>query len=245
MEVQFDGDSWAWKALQDFVAFKDMYEYVINQSAMDSHKDSMSYFVIDPDLHKPGSDTELRDKAEASIKSSLNHFAAQTVVSLCTTFEVAIRQFFKCLFIMHPNYMHNYIGSRDNRGTVPLADLVDSGDYSKFISELAERASAAASKGKYNESLKRASKLSKYEIDTEIFENIKELQVTRNKIVHEKNLPNLELEDIQNSHSIVSSTIEELCHMGIKKQLPGRYTYVDPEITMELKSVALVKPDNA
>ena len=222
-----------------------MHEYVMNQFAMDSHKDSMSYFVNDPGLHEPGSDSELRDKVELSLKSSLNHFAAQTVVSLCTTFEVAIRQFFRCLFIKYPNYMHNYIGGGHNKGTVPLADLVDAGDYSKFISELAEGASAAASKGKYSELLKRASKLSRCEIETEIVEKIKALQVTRNKIVHEKHLPDLELEDIENSHSVVSSTIEALCHMGIKKGIPGRYTYVTHEIKMELTSVAFVKLDNA
>ncbi|WP_444924378.1 hypothetical protein ACJJH9_03870 [Microbulbifer sp. DLAB2-AF] len=245
IEEKFDGDHWAWKALEDFVAFKDMYGYVTNQSAMDSHKDSMTYFTIDPNLHHPDSASDLRNHAEKSLKSSLNHFAAQTLVSLCTTYEVALKQFFKCLFIKHPNYMHDYVGSKDGRGTVQLKELVDSGDYMGFISSLAEKASSVASKGKYKESLKRAVSICKYNQAETIFDGIKEMQEIRNRIVHEKYLPSLDIDDLQRFHSVLSSVIESLCHMGIKKGLPGRYTYVKPGTTFELKSFATVTVDNA
>lgn len=235
IEEKFDGDHWAWKALEDFVAFKDIYEYVTNQAAMDTHKDSVNYFAIGSQLHHPNSNSDLRNRAETSLKNSLNHFAAQTLVSLCTTYEVALKQFFKCLFIKHPNYMHDYVGSKDGRGTIHLKDLVDSGDYLGFISSLAETASSVASRGKYTESLKRAASLCKYEQSEVIFDGIEEIQTIRNRIVHEKYLPKLDIGDLQRSHSAVSSVIENLCHMGIKKKLPGRYTYVKPETIIVIR----------
>lgn len=68
IEEEFDGDHWAWKALEDFVAFKDIYEYVTNQAAMDTHKDSVSYFAIRSQLHHPNSNSDLRNRAETSLK---------------------------------------------------------------------------------------------------------------------------------------------------------------------------------
>lgn len=242
---KFDGDHWAWKALEDFIAFKDMYEYVTNQSAMDTHKDSMNYFAIVPNLHDSDSASKLRNQTERSLKSSLYHFAAQTLVSMCTTYEVALKQFFKCLFIKYPNYMHDYIGRTDGRGTVQLKDLVESGDYLSFISSLAEKASSAASKGQYRESLNRAARLCKYEQGESIFKGIEEIQGIRNKIVHEKHLPILDIDELHRFHGILNSVIESLCHMGIEKEIPGRYTYVKPETTIKLKSIALVTIDDA
>lgn len=241
-ELLFDGDYWVWKALEDFIAFKEIHAYVNNQLAMNAYKSSMSYIALEPDMHEEGTELEHKNRVESTLRNSLDHFASQTLVSLCTTYEVAVRQFFKCLFVKHPICMHDFIGHEQQKGIVLLKDIIKAGNYSDVIKGTAEQASGAASKGKYGRILGRASNLCKYEIETDMIDSLNLLQSKRNKIVHEKNIESLIIEDIGKAHILISKAIESLCYMALEKNVPGNYTYIKPE-TVVLKSVAFLKFD--
>src|SRR6185503_12991278 len=107
-ECIFELDHWEWKALEDFIAFKDMHEFISNSHAMDAHIASFNYVAAEPALHQEDAERELREELAARIKASLGHFASQTIISLCTTYEVATKQFFKSLFIANPILMHDF-----------------------------------------------------------------------------------------------------------------------------------------
>lgn len=239
-EQLFNGDHWKWKSLEDYIAFKEMHDFVNNHQAMETHKNSMKYVVLDPELHEQNTDQKLRNLRANSIIDSLDHFAAQTLVSLCTTYEVASKDFFKNLFIRHPNFMHDYVGEEKNRGTIKLNDLISSGGYEDFIETTSEKSSSVAAKGKYGQILIRASKLCKSNIDEDIVKNINALQSQRNKIIHEKNFSPFDLVDIEVAQSLVATVIEIFCELALKKDVPGRYTCIRPEIIVEMRSLALV-----
>lgn len=237
----FNGDHWKWKSLEDYIAFKEMYGFVNDHQAMETYKNSMTYVALEPELHEENTHQKLRNYKASSIIDSLDHFASQTLISLCTTYEVASKDFFKNLFIKHPRFMHDYVGEGKNRGTIKLNDLVESGGYETFIEAISEKSSSVASKGKYGDTLIRASKLCKYKIEDEVVNKINSLQNKRNKIIHEKNITPFAIEDIEAAQSLVAHVIEMLCEFALKKDVPGRYTCIRPEMILEVNSVAVVK----
>jgi hypothetical protein len=224
----FDADFWEWKALEDFVAFKDMYNYVHNQDAMRTYIESMEVMSIGVGEVTEDIRRKFCNEAEHHIKNALEHFSSQTVVSFCTTFEASAKQFFKCLFCKYPLYMHDYIGNDNRKGTVVLRDVIKAGDYSVLLDNLTENASSVASKGKYGDIIERAAKLCKTEYDCNIRELLNILQNQRNKIVHEKYLASSELDELQRMQSIVAKAIEFLMRFAIIKDIPGKYSYGNP-----------------
>lgn len=239
-EQLFNGDHWKWKSLEDYIAFKEMHDFVNNQQAMETHKNSMTYVVLAPELHEDNTGQKLRNHKADSIIASLDHFASQTLVSLCTTYEVASKDFFKNLFIKHPQFMNDYVGEGKNRGAIKLNDLIESGGYETFIEAISENSSSVASKGKYGDVLIRASKLCKSQVDEGVVKKINSLQAKRNKIVHEKNMTHFSLEDIESAQNLVAQVIEVLCEFGLKKDVPGRYTCIRHEMILEMTSVAVL-----
>jgi len=103
-QIFFNADYLYLKALNDFCSFKDMYEYVQNTEAMNSHKNSLS--LISSGAPIPNAQEHLTTELESSIVNSMNHFAALSITGLCTTFEIAVKDFFFKLFIKYPQYMN-------------------------------------------------------------------------------------------------------------------------------------------
>ncbi|MDO9319449.1 MAG: hypothetical protein Q7V56_14805 [Gammaproteobacteria bacterium] len=244
-ELIFDLDHWEWKCLEDFGSYQDIHDFVGNQQAVDAHKSSMTYFAIDPASHPENTDALLRTETEVRIKKSLFHFASSSIVSLCTTYEVASKQFFKCLFVNHPMFMYDFIGAESRRGTIKLKDVVEARNYGKVIEDAANNAASAATKGKYSDILKRAAKLCDAQTNEQLVNQIDTIQRLRNRIVHEKESSSFGVKDVGEAHQHIAQAIENLGHFAIKMDVPGRYTYILPEGTLVLSSIAFVAVDGA
>ncbi len=235
-ETTFEGDHWAWKALEDFVSYKCVYEYVTNSSAVDAHKDSIIAFQAGPD----SSDDDI-ERLKASyiedLKKSLNHIAAQNLVSLCTTFEVASRNFFCSLFVKHPRRMHDFIGGEGQKGRVEFARIVNAEGYLELILDLARVAASRASKGDYSKILERAAQLCRGRVDQELLGKMDQLQSERNKIVHEKYSCPWEFDDVSKAQDTVASCIATFCSLAVAANVPGSYTFIETEINLEVSSM--------
>ncbi|MDN3224587.1 hypothetical protein [Pseudomonas nunensis] len=222
--VNFNADLWYWKALEDFIAYKDIHEFVSSKSAMKAHTNSMSYSSLVSDSHTSETEIKLAEFSEDSLKGSLDHFAALTIVGMCASFEVAAKDFFRNLFMVHPEYMHEYIGAEKQKGQIPLLDIVNMGDYKKLIEDLSLKSASIASKGKYGMVLARAHKLCGLEKDEKIVGQINKIQGDRNKIVHEKKVVGRKVSDVAEVHAVIAECLEALIKCAIQKKIDGRYT---------------------
>tara|TARA_Y100000815_G_C13306699_1_gene486769 strand:- start:1086 stop:1550 length:465 start_codon:yes stop_codon:yes gene_type:complete len=147
-ELMFDGDRLRYKSLKDYVAFKAFYDFASDKDALDAHIHSHEYYALDSSLHEEGTEIRLRENKSEEVGFSLTHFGGLTVVSLCTTFEVAVKEFLCCYFFYNPNSMYEFIGRDESRGLVPLKDVLLEDTYQGLILSLAKKASSKASKGK-------------------------------------------------------------------------------------------------
>lgn len=227
----FHFDNWMWKSLKDYVSYRDLYLLITNVHVRTVYKESLPVFSLDLELHlHPTAATELRDMVVDDISNSLTHFASLTIVSICTTYEAAGKEFFTALFYKYSYFMHDYIKSENHNGAVSLKEIVDTANYEKLISIIADRAASVATKGGYGNLLRRACKLCKGNADEKVISRLVSLQKLRNKIAHEKNSPELTLEEVKSAQSNISQAIETLGHLAIQKELPGEYSYINPSV---------------
>jgi hypothetical protein len=240
MEEQptFNGDRLRYKSLEDYAAFKDLYDFVSNKTAVKSHLESYDLYVIDPSLHDEGTEDMLREEMSSGVFSALNHFGGHTIISLCTTYELAAREFLFCFFIKNPSHIYEFIGPEDARGHVSLKEVLKVNSYQDLLISLAKKAAAVASKGKYGQVLARIANLCKEDIDKHNIKKLDKLQNERNKIVHEKFSKKWELSDIQETENLISAIIEEICQFGLNNNIPGNYTCISNENTLHIQSVA-------
>jgi hypothetical protein len=240
MEEQpiFNGDLLRYKSLEDYVAFKDLYDLVNNQKAVKSHLDSYKFYALDPSLHDEGSDDALREKMACGIFSALNHFGGLTIISLCTTYELTAREFLSYFFVQNPSHIYEFIGPEDARGHVSLKEVLKVDSYQELLVSLAKKSASVASKGKYGQVLARIANLCKEDVDRDTVKKLDKLQKKRNKIVHEKYTKTWELTDIQEAEDLVSAAIEQICLYGLNNNVPGRYTCISNKNTLVVQSVA-------
>lgn len=242
--VIFDADYWYWKALEDFIAYKDMHDFVSSDNAMNAYKSSMGYSSLAPELRTRETEIELTNHIEVSLKGSLDHFAALTIIGMCTTFEVAAKDFFRKLFLKHPKYMHEYLGSENQKGLISLSEIIDSGDFKNLIDNLSDKAANIASKGKYGEVLRRAFKICGLEKNEQFTTKINKIQNERNKIVHEKKVITREVNDVGNAHAIIAEALELLIKCALHKNITGRYTCINPDSEYNITNVTIASTNN-
>ncbi len=216
-KLKFNGDLWRFKSLEDFFSYRDLFEYIKNQDAMNQHTESFEYFCGEPELHPSNSEQELKDNVKESISSSLDHFGSLTVVSLCTTYEVSVKEFLSCIFFYNPEYMFNYLGTDESKGDVNLKEILRASSHEELIINLAKTSSSKASKGRYGDVLRKISKLCGENQDIELSDKLNDLQSERNSIVHDKLNKSWSCEQIQDREEIISASLELLCRFGEAK----------------------------
>jgi len=237
---EFDGDTWKFKALEDYVAYKELDEFVHNDLATQAHVNSYRLSTTDADAFPKTCTDTICDRKILTLRDALTHFARQTTVSLCTTYEVTVRDFFKTYFQTNPAALFEYVGPEDAKGYVALRDILQVESHTELIVRLADRAAGAASKGKYGQVYARAFALCGVPEDKELLQRLNSLQVERNKFIHERHRPDCGLNEVTEAHSIVDGAIEGLCELGVAKGIPGRYTCIRPTMRLIAKDIAFV-----
>jgi len=162
---------------------------------------------------------------------------------LCGTFEVCIREYLRCLFVLKPISMFEYISHEDKKGSVSLREIISAGSHSELISILSERASGIASKGKYGVVFSRALVLSGIHGKITFSDALNDIQNRRNKIIHERHRPNTKLEDVATVHEVVDEAIQKLGEIGVKIELPGKYTCVNSRHFVITNVIGLTKDE--
>jgi hypothetical protein len=234
---EFDGDTWKYNALMDYVAFKELNEFIGNHAALDAH--AASYEVMgDTGAFSQAQLDRLRTAKIDTLKDTLSHFGSQTIISLCTTFEVCVREYLRALFLREPQAMFDFLGSEDSRGHIPLKEILQVSSHADLLARLAHMASGTASKGKYGQVYARALSCSGTSGGKVQTEKLNSLQVERNKFIHERHRPSVGMEEVRLAHLVVDETIQGLCQAAVDVGVPGRFTCVNPEIQLTVESIA-------
>lgn len=240
---EFDGDHRKYQALMDYVAFKELHEFVSNSAAIAAHTDS--YAVRSHGSFAKSKVAELRLAKAEELRSALTHFACQTVVSLCTTFEVAVRDFLQAVFTVRPAGMFEFLGPEDARGHVSLKEVLQAVSHDELVGALAKKAAGTASKGKYGAVFARSTQLAGGVADKEIVKRLDGLQAERNRLVHERHRPSISLEEVLSAQATVDTAIEALCEIAVTAGVPGRYTYVRSDTVWVVQDVVGLVPGDA
>lgn len=235
---EFDGDTWKYNALMDYVAFKELDEFVGNNAALDVHANS--YAVLgDLEAFSQAQRDQLRTTRIGTLREALSHFGRQTIISLCTTFEVSVREYLQALFQIKPQAMFDFLGYENSRGHIPLKDVLQVSSHSQLLGKLARTAAGTASKGKYGQIYIRALTCSGFNSDKVLTEKLNLLQIERNKLIHERHRPSVGKEEVRLAHLVIDEAIEGLCRIGVDAGVPGRFTCVNPEIQLTVESIVL------
>lgn len=227
MVQKFDGDTLKYNALMDYVAYKELDGFVGNDVAMNVHALSSSV-LGDIESFSQAQLDELQIAKIDTLKEALSHFGCQTIISLCTTLEVSMREYLRVLFLVKPQAMFDFLGLENSRGHIPLKEVLQVSSHADLLARLAHTASGTASKGKYGQVYIRALSCSGSGGDKDLVEKLNSLQVERNKFVHERHRPNVGMDEVLKAHLVVDETIQALCKAGVDAGVPGRYTCVSP-----------------
>lgn len=227
-----------YNALMDYVAFKELNEIIGNNAALDVH--AGSYEVMgDLGAFSQEQLDGLRVAKIDTLKNTLSHFGSQTIISLCTTFEVCVREYFRALFLVKPQVMFDFLGSEDSRGQIPLKEILQVSSHADLLARLAHTASGTASKGKYGQVYARALSCSGTSGGKVQTEKLTSLQEERNRYVHERHRPSVGIEEVRRAHLVVEEAIQGFCEAGVDAGVPGRFTCVNPKIQLVVESVVV------
>ncbi len=224
--IEFNADLWVWKCLEDLVSYKTLRSLVEDKGAVESHLSSREIISSSGEPVSRELVDALRDDERQSISKLVAHFGSQTIVTLCTTLEVANKEFFRAWFFSHPEQLHDYLVSGEVQGVVTLNDILRSAGREQLLARLAARASETACQGKYSKVLNRVSSHTKMPFPAGLDSKLQFVQVLRNRIVHEKESESGTPEAIAESQETVDDAILYLARVGLAKGVPGRYTVV-------------------
>ena len=224
--VEFNADLWRWKCLDDYVCYKTLRELVENEKVVDAHLSSKEILSADGGDIPSQLVEKFHDHERATVGQLLGHFGSQTIVSICTTFEVSVREFFHVWFFEHPDQLHDYVVTGQVTGAVPLQDILYSSDRNELLGLLAARAAQKATQGKYEKIMRRVASHTKSDLPENLDKRLQEVQVLRNRIVHEKESDSGSSDAVLEAQEAVDKAVLYLANIGFSKELPGRYTCI-------------------
>ena len=101
--IEFNADLWVWKCLEDLVSYKTLRLLVEDKGAVESYLSSRGIISLGGGPAPPEFIEALFDRERQSISNLVAHFGSQTIVTLCTTLEVANKEFFVLGFLAIQN----------------------------------------------------------------------------------------------------------------------------------------------
>lgn len=235
----FDSDKWLKRALDDLISFQEIEGFISNSSTRKAFTETTLLRSFVGERGKRGEkysgiknklDNEIKNKLLEitfdALDDSLEHFAALTIVSMCTTYETASRDFAIAMFSKYPAYMHDYLSNDKSKGQVDIKEIIEAGEYEQLIENLAKKSSTIITKGKYGVILKRLSTLAKYEKDENLIDSLNEIQTKRNLIVHVKKKLSIDSNEVGHTYDIFANSIKFYCKVACAKKIPGYYTCI-------------------
>lgn len=192
-----------------FSNYKQLVSYVSDKETVKDYLNKYSYSVNEQVEKKIDARPEMIEEFNLGLEETIQWINNQMIVYMCTILEIAINDFFKCLFIEKP-YMvlnlNNYTGRVIDIG-FSYQELLKCDSKEEYIIEMARNTAKKCNSGKIDKILESISKMTGLKWESDYREVLKDLSDKRNKIVHE------------NMHVKLSAYELEYLYNGLEKSL--------------------------
>jgi len=187
-------------------SYKSLIEYVTDKESVEEYVNRNTYTHINGEIGvvKIGASKEMVEAVNDDLLSAKLLMNNQMIVYLVSVLEVALNDFFKCIFVDKPELvleLGKYLGESDAELGVSYKDFLQFESKEAYIAEIAKRAASKCNSGKFDKVLNRLSKIFDVELPAECKNALKDLYEKRNKIVHENyrmDISEIELENFSN-----------------------------------------------
>lgn len=165
----------------------------------------------------------IHNSYQDDVKKAYSHYSSMMIVTVATYIEAMISEFYMALFSTKPNLMHNYLTpgeSGDKAGRVSLKEILIHDNIEHLRLNLAKKSAKNASNGNFSTVVSRIRELTKHDCELEIINDIEQLMITRQKVVHEAVDIKVGFDDIKKHFNNAESLLKYLgmcCHKtGLK-----------------------------
>ncbi len=180
--------------------YKQLVSYVSDRETVKDYLNRYSYLAIGQDVKKIDASQMMVDEFNSGLEETVQLMNNQMIVYMCTILEIAINDFFKCLFIEKPNMvlnLNNYTGRVIDIG-FSYQELLKCDSKEDYIIKIAQNVAKKCNSGKIDKILNCISKMTGLVWDTGCRDVLEELSDKRNKIVHENIHINLSADELTN-----------------------------------------------
>ncbi len=170
----------------------------------------------------------VRAATEGYLDSAQATYRRQMIVVAASYFEAIVSDFFKQLFLRHPQQMHSAIRTDSNaaKGMVSLRQILDANSKEMLLDRLAETCSAGLSSLPVQKIGKRLGELSTGGFGSELEDRIKSLQNHRHRIVHANDRNVVPAEVVQLAFETIERCMERLAHIADERGVNVRWNAV-------------------
>ncbi len=144
-------------------------------------------------------------------------YLCQLVVIAVTYAELIIKDFFYCLFLVHPQRMNQFLTlDGESKGKIKFNEVLQAESKETLIESLAERVAARAASTKIDKIVAKLVKESAITPQLPLIDDLKELNELRNVIVHEGKNNDVTAEQVIAGFGLVSYLLYILGEIAIK-----------------------------
>jgi gamma-glutamyl:cysteine ligase YbdK (ATP-grasp superfamily) len=148
------------------------------------------------------------------------------IVVAASYFEAIVNDFFRQMFIEHPQQMHSAIrpDSDTAKGMIPLRDIVDADSKEMLLDRLAESCSAWLSGLPIQKIVKRLRELSASIFNSKLEERLARLLSHRHRIVHENDKNVVKAEDVLSAFESIEQCANSLAQIAFEQKVDVRWS---------------------
>ena len=171
---------------------------------------------------------------EMEVKNANNVYLSQMLVLAVTYAELIIKDFYQCWFYVHPQRMNAFLAAdRKGKASVDLNRLLAAMSKEQLIDKLVEDATAQALGRRIDEIVDGFVKDSKLELKRPLVQDLGQLVRKRNRIVHEADLGDITLKEVESAFGQVQYLLYILTQVAAKNKIsvPDEYGllhYIQP-----------------
>jgi hypothetical protein len=225
--AHFDFATWVVRVRVDLGSFRELDELIADPDIKKLHLDRKyplgdrrprKGLISGPQLVRAGT--------EGSLDSAHGMYRRQMIVVAASYFEAIVSDFFRQMFIQHPQQMHGAIrpDSDAAKGMIPLRDIVNADSREMLLDQLAETCSARLSSLTIKKMDKRLTELSATGFDSKLQERLESLLNQRHRIVHENDKSAVSAQDVQSAFETIEQSAERLAQIASEQNVDVRWS---------------------
>ena len=204
--------------------------YVNDKDAMDFHINRIDFNRVDEngEMYSIEPPFELCEDLKKEIIDTTEILSNQMLVYLATIIETVLEEYFFCIFLKTPSKINYCLKLREQAGInvgFSFNEFLEYSTKEDYQNVLARRAAKICNSGSIEKVIKRTSELVGYKVDVIQLESMKEIFEKRNKIVHENEMFNIDIEYFNLIWNIIDKFIKSIARnlrdIGIEVNDPG------------------------